>query len=209
MLTLIAVAIVVMAVFTLSHSHRSGSATQRSAGSCRLALIQTLGVLRRPQTTADLRALRPGALPGFLRLATRACRNRVRLPVSAEKLDRSLVRRVRCQAWATRSDSCRLLPSRRASSPRAARVWRSLCTDVGSTWRPQLADAAALRAHGLVLSGNVGDGINRGVMVVPDGVASVRLRAFRLPSQPSADTRGIASTNTPVHANVTCSKSAT
>lgn len=101
---LLAIAIAVVAIATLGHRHGATIARTPSASS-RNALLQILGVLRRPQTGADVLSTRargvggaaPGGLFGLSPSAQAAwCRspNRAAMPCALE-LDRPLVRTVR------------------------------------------------------------------------------------------------------------------
>lgn len=184
--TLIALAIAIIAVTTLTHGGAPTTTANHPAGSSRQALIQTLGVLRTPQTGADIAALRSASLSGFLRpIATGACRPRGAPP---------MLRQARSIAGPNRAHSRpglsgRLLPvqltadelfpgRRRGDDDHIARAEIRL-TGGGP------ASVGELRFDGLVLSANVGDGTNRGVAIVPDGVGKVTIGAFRLLDQPA------------------------
>jgi hypothetical protein len=201
--TLVVVAVAVIAVVTLSHGHTSSSTANRQAGSSRHALIQTLGVLRRPQTSADAEALRPGALPGFLRIPTAECRGRGPASLCADRLDRSLVRRVRLPGSGYEVDFLPVASTPTSFLPLGGEGLAITLHGPGiylDASGPKLTDVTALRSHGAVLSANVGDGVNRGVIVVPDGVARVTLRVVRVLNQPRARERATASW--PVRDNV-------
>jgi hypothetical protein len=59
-----------------------------------------------------------------------------------------------------------------------------------------------LRSNGIVVSANVGDGTNRVVVVVPDGVTKVTLTALRFLHQPQAHTANLVTSISPVDENV-------
>jgi hypothetical protein len=211
----VAVVVLVVAVALISFRHSGtrspSSAVPTSVRTSRQELTRLLGVLRRPQTKADLDArLLTGASlrPAFNRLA-----GAWRYPT----LDRSLVRVVNVPAWHAKIaiDPATYQPSR-SSAQRAEGVDLSMwigsaptappASYTGSGLRPYTA--ATVRDHGLALSD-----ATRGktIILVPDGVASVTLQPIRLTppriasgfQQPPAVQPGeFASVTAAVHDNV-------
>ena len=182
-----ALAIAVWAITTLSHRHPDTVTGRAPVSSSRHELLRTLGVLRRPQTKTDLLATRPGGeggeLPGIFRIAAAgACRgmNRSLLPCTV-RLDTPLVRAVKV------GDGYRaaIFPTKiQRSTARAQRgegviiALRGPGLYIITSMTP--TSTQALRNHGLLLSDYVASGVNRGVMLVPDGVAQITLDHFRL-----------------------------
>lgn len=182
-----ALAIAVLAITTLSHRHPRAVPGSSPVSSSRRELLRTLGVLRRPQTKTDLMATRPGGeggeLPGiFLIAAGRVCRGRSSSPLPCTlRLDTPLVRAVKV------GDGYRaaIFPAKiERSTARAQRgegvviALRGPGLYIVTSMTPTSAEA--LRDHGLLLSDYVASGVDRGVMLVPDGVAQVTLDHFRL-----------------------------
>jgi hypothetical protein len=70
----VALAVAVLAITAFSHRHSQTVTGGSPVSSSRQQLLQTLGVLRRPQTKTDLLATRPGGaggeLPGIFRVAS-------------------------------------------------------------------------------------------------------------------------------------------
>lgn len=182
-----ALAIAVLAITTLSHRHPGMVVGRSSVSSSRQQLLRTLGVLRRPQTKTDLMATRPGGeggeLPGIFRMAAAGvCRgmNSSLLPCTV-RLDTPLVRAVKV------GDGYRaaIFPAKiERSTARAQRgegvviALRGPGLYIITSMTP--TSLQALRDHGLLLSDYVASGVDRGVMLVPDGVAQVTLDRFRL-----------------------------
>jgi hypothetical protein len=184
----VALGIAVAAIAAFSHSHRTTLAGSSPVASSRQQLLRTLGVLRRPQTKADLLATRPGGdggeLPGILRIASAGvCRreNTSLLPCTL-RLDTPLVRAV------TVGDRYRaaIFPTKiERSTPQARRGEGVVIALRGPglyiiTSSPTPTLAQALRTRGLLLSDYAASGVDRGVMLVPDGVARLTLDHFRL-----------------------------
>lgn len=207
---------VVVAVAMVAHPRLSGhgrgpSGTQApvTAGSVkatRQQLIQMLGVLRRPQTKADLA---PTFVHGGLLTMPAGSARRLGYP----KLDRGLLRVVKIPAWHAKVgiEPATWQPS--PSSPHrsegiALELWIGSkptippSSDVGTGPRPTSIDA--FRAHGLALAGIVrGKNLMDGVTLVPDGVARVTLRPIRLGKVPvRVDPSRFGATTATVHANV-------
>jgi hypothetical protein len=98
----VALAVAVLAITALSHRHGQTVTGGSPVPSSRQQLLQTLGVLRRPQIKTDLLATRPGGaggeLPGIFRVASDGlCRRRGTsslLPCTL-RLDTPLVREVK------------------------------------------------------------------------------------------------------------------
>ena len=183
----VALGVAVAAITVLGHRH-SGTVTGRSSvSSSRQQLLQTLGVLRRPQIKSDLLATRPGGeggeLPGIFRVASAGlCRGRTSslLPCTV-RLDKPLVRAVDIGAGYRAA----IFPTKIERSTGQAQRGEGV---VMALRGPGLyiitsntpTSTQALRNHGLLLSDYVASGIDRGAMLVPDGVVQVRLDRFRL-----------------------------
>jgi len=183
-----ALAIAVWAVTTLSHRHPSTVGGSSAVSSSRQELLRTLGVLRRPQTKTDLAATGVGGdgglLPGIFRVSTTrgACRGRNSslLPCTV-RLDTPLVRAVKLGD----GYSAAIFPAKiERSTARAQRgegvviALRGPGLYIITSMTP--TSLQALRDHGLLLSDYVATGVDRGVMLVPDGVAQITLDHFRL-----------------------------
>lgn len=213
----VAVAVVAVALTTFHHRHpATGDAVGAGgASSSRAQLIHTLGVLRRPQTKADLYARLPGQpragldqeLPGFLRPSTAECGGRNRsLPTCAVSVDKPLIRTVSSAATPYKVG---ILPVvRQRTSASAERTEGLVITLRGpgiylADSGPNPTSVAALRRHGLLLSAYGAHGVNRGAIVVPDAVAKVELGQLRLlePTR-SIQPLHIASTSSDVTDNV-------
>jgi hypothetical protein len=204
----VAVAIAVIAVVLLGHGRAPSESAASQAGRARQALIQTLGILRTPQTAADRRDLRASALPGFLRVSSSGlCHGRTTPLPCAETLDRPLVRSVRLPGLGYRVGFFPVA-IRPAAAVATSAAGEGLTITLhgphiyllGSGEPP--VSAATLRSRGLVVSANVGDGINRGMVVVPDGVARVVLRGFVIRQPAHATAGGVRSTSARVRDNV-------
>jgi hypothetical protein len=181
----VAVAVALVAVMALHHRHPAVPTTDRVTSSTTSStaqpspeisppqLLSTLGVLRRPQTEADRQAW----IPGFFRtFASGGCRE-ANTPLQCTlRLDRGLIREVVVPGSGYQVG---LLPYTGAGATvgvavtlqgpgidyAAAGPWSD-----STTFPPGLS---ALRSRGLLLSAYVSDGVDRGVIVVPDGVARV------------------------------------
>ena len=193
---LLALGVAVLAITALSHRHSRTGTEGSPVSSSRQQLLQTLGVLRRPQTKTDLLATRSGGaggeLPGFLRVASAGlCRERTSslLPCTL-RLDTPLVRAVKV------GDGYRaaVFPVQIARSTIQAQrgegvvlALRGPGLYIITTMTPSTVQE--LDDHGLLLSDYVASGVDRGVMLVPDDVAQITLDHFRLlaPRQASLD----------------------
>jgi hypothetical protein len=185
---LVALAIAVVAVTTLGHRPQTTVTATSPVTSSRHELLQTLGVLRRPQTRTDLLAARPGGeggeLPGLFQVSTTrgACRGRNSslLPCTL-RLDKPLVRAVkigdgyRAAIFPTKIERSTAQAQRGEGVVIALRGPGLYIIDSMTPTSTQ-----ALRNHGLLLSAYVASGVDRGVMLVPDGVAEITLDHFRL-----------------------------
>jgi hypothetical protein len=197
---LLAVAIGAVAITTLGHRSRPVVPASSTAVSSRHELLQTLGVLRRPQTRMDLLATRPagdgGEFPGIFQVPFP-----VRSPV---RLDTQLVRAVNV------GDGYRaaIFPTTvERSTPQAPRgegiviALRGPLPFSAFIASPTPTSVQALRSHGLLLSEYVASGTDRGVMLVPDGVARITLDHFRLSAPRSASLGQIPATTSTVTDN--------
>ncbi len=205
-----ALAVAVLAIATLGHRHPATITGNSPVSSSRQELLRTLGVLRRPQTKTDLMATGPGGeggeLPGIFRFSTirGACRGRDRslLPCTV-RLDKPLVRDVRIGD----GYSAAIFPTKiERSTARAQRgegvviALRGPGLYIITSMTP--TSLQALRAHGLLLSAYVASGVDRGVMLVPDGVAQITLDHFRLLAPRSASLGQVPPTTSTVSDNV-------
>lgn len=217
---------VIVAVFALSLSHsarRSAPATSAdSVQTTRHQLIQTLGVLRRPQTKADLD---PEVAPAFLGIASipqQFAHQHKRLPPGLErrvaqlgypKLDRALVRVVKIPAWHAKVgiEPATWQPS--PSSPQRSEgldleLWIGTKPTIPPSSEdgtgPQLTSIETIRSHGLALAENArGQHLIDGVLLVPDGVARITLRLTRVIRTPvGVDPSQFGSATATVHDNI-------
>jgi hypothetical protein len=202
---LLAVAVtVIVAAFALTlfhHGRQSPPATPASSTQAtRQQLIQMLGILRRPQTKADLN-------PKFNPFAG---------PLAQQgypKLDRALVRVVTIPAWHAKVgvEPATWQPSR--SSPQRSEgvdleLWIGNkptippSSHIGTGPRPTSVET--VRAHGLALAGNVrGKDLMDGVLLVPDGVARITLRPIRVIKAPvRVDPSRFGTATATVHDNI-------
>lgn len=188
---LVAVVIAVLAITTLGHRPRTRGTAPSPVASSRHELLQTLGVLRRPQTRTDRSATRPGGdggeLPGIFRATALGAASRPLCPRGSSalpctlRLDTPLVRAVnvgdgyRAAIFPTKIERSSLEVQRGEGIVIALRgPGLLIITSMTPTSVP------ALRSHGLLLSDYAASGIDRGVMLVPDGVAELMLDHFRL-----------------------------
>lgn len=188
---LVAVVIAVVAVTTLRHRSQTQVTATPPVASSRDELVQTLGVLRRAQTRTDRAAIRPGGdggeLPGVFRVTAlgaasrRLCADDSSALPCTLTLDTPLVRSVKI------GDRYRaaIFPAKiKRPSPQAQRgegivlALRGPGLYIITSQTP--TSVPALRRHGLLLSAYAASGIDRGAMLVPDGVAQVTLDHFRL-----------------------------
>ncbi|MBV9605159.1 MAG: hypothetical protein JO027_08630 [Solirubrobacterales bacterium] len=187
--TAIVLAVVIAAVAVLSHGHApSAPARPGPAVSFDRQLLDTFAVLRRPQTAADLRA----PLPAFLRVSSSpAClgANSARLPCTL-KVDPPLIRTV---AVPGSRYEVGIFPVNVQSGAPPLRTLRDVAVTLDG---PGVRGAAgtgpwgltSIRTRGLVVSDYVSAGVNRGVFLVPDGVARVVIGPVHL-LDPSISTR--------------------
>jgi hypothetical protein len=179
----VAVAVVLVAVAVLSHGHTPSARPRPAPASPAVSaapLTSILGVLRRPQTEADRQTWIPGFFNTF---ASAGCRSASTPFQCTLRLDRPLVREVSVRGSGYRVG---LLPY--TSRGRVAGVAVTLRGPgvnylAAGPWSDSTTippGLSALRTHGLMLSTYVSDGVNRGVIVVPDGVARVVIGPVRL-----------------------------
>jgi hypothetical protein len=205
----VALGVVVVAITALSHRHRTTVAGGSPVASSRRQLLQILGVLRRPQTRTDLLATRPGGdggeLPGIFRVphSRRLCQSGTSALPCTVRLDTRLVRSVnvgdgyRAAVFPTtveRSTPQALAGEGVVLALRGPGLY--IITSMTPTSVPVLRD------HGLLLSDYVASGVDRGVMLVPDGVALLALDHFRLLAPHAASLGQIPSTTSTVTNNV-------
>lgn len=205
--TAVVIVVAVVAVAMLSHGHAPSAAPSPSPNSRPTAtsnqLTGMLGVLRRPQTEADRQAW----IPAFFRtFASSGCRA-ANTPLQCSlRLDRALIRQVLVPGSGYRVG---LLPyTGGAAITGVALTLRGPGLDylAAGPWSDSTTiptGLSALRSRGLMLSAYIAQGINRGVIVVPDGVARVVLGPVRLTDR--SVTRRIAPTagaSAVVHDNV-------
>lgn len=188
----VAVAVALVAIVALdrrhpssppAHSTTSATTSPSAQPSPQISppqLLDTLGVLRRPQTNVDRQAWIPGFFRTFASSGCRAANTPLQCTL---RLDRPLIREV---AVPGSGYQVGLLPYTGGEGIAgvavtlhgpgiyylAAGPWSD-----STTFPPGLA---ALRSRGLMLSAYVSDGIDRGVLVVPDGVARVAIGPVHL-----------------------------
>jgi hypothetical protein len=181
--TAVVIVIVVAAVATLSHRHASNAPTSSGPAPSTASvapLTGVLGVLRRPQTDADRQTWVPGFFTTFASPACRAANTPLQCTL---RLDRPLIRQVAAPGSGYRVG---LLPY--TSKGKIAGVAVTLRgPGIGylaagpwsdsTTIPPGLSE---LGTRGLMLSTYISDGVNRGVIVVPDGVARVVIGPIHL-----------------------------
>jgi hypothetical protein len=215
---------VIIAALALTLSHGGGQSppatTAARAQTARGQLIQALGVLRRPQTKADLD---PELVPGFIRIAEipgRYARGHTRPPAGLErflarmgypKLDRALARVVKIPEWQAKV-GIEPLTWRPSPSSHHRTEGLNLALWIGSAPTiPPSSDigtgptsVATFLAHGIALADNV-RGTDRmdGIVLVPDGVAKITLRPIRILRAPvRVDPRGFGTVTATVHDNI-------
>ena len=203
-----AVAVVVVAVAALSQRHASSApstaptssvptssvptssapTSSGPAGSSSTASISQLtgmlGVLRRPQTTADRQTWVPGFFTTFASPGCRAANTPAQCTV---RLDRPLIRQVVVPGSGYRVG---LLPYTSAGTSAGAIAGVAVTLRgpgvdylAAGPWSDSTTippGLSALRTRGLMLPTYISDGVNRGVIVVPDGVARVVIGPIRL-----------------------------
>jgi hypothetical protein len=176
----LAAGVLVAAVAVLSHRQPPRSSAPSGPAASARALVDMLGVLRRPQSEADRRTW----VPGFFRtFASPGCGKANTRYQCTLRLDRPLIRQVTVPGSGYRIG---LLPY--TSAGKIAGVAVTLRGPginylAGGPWSDATtipAGFSALRTRGLMLSGYVSAGVNRGAIVVPDGVARVVIGPIRL-----------------------------
>ncbi len=182
--TVVAIGVAVVAVVVLSHRHSSSPPSPPSPSAPAASTSQLtgmLGVLRRPQTQADRQTWVPGFFATFASSGCRAANTPLQCSL---RLDRPLIR----QALVGPGSGYRvgLLPYTGARGVAGVAVTlRGPGLDylAAGPWSDSTTippGVSALRSRGLMLSAYIAQGINRGVIVVPDGVARVVLGPIRL-----------------------------
>ena len=207
---LVATGVAVTGVIVLHPRHTANRGDVGAPAAARRQLIEAFGVLRRPPTRADLMAERTpgtgGLLPGYLGFPkSRACGGpNAPVLLCSVTLQRSLLRSVRVRGYRVGIFPASATPSAAPVQPSEGVVMAFrgpgiYYADSG----PRLTSVATLRRQGLVVSAYVSGGVNRGAILVPDGVARVTLGSFRLaaPWSPARPVR-IAATGAPVSDNV-------
>lgn len=186
----VAVAVAVVAVSALRRApEHAATAAQRGVASSRRQLLATLTVLRTPQTNAALHGELSSAggepLPAFFRSAeSSVCREPGQLPpVCGVRLDRSLVRVVRIgrsgyRVWIFPATSTRADPFSPAGAVVSILLHGPGIYAAGNV--PPLTGIPELRAQGILVTAYAAAGVDRAVILVPDGVRKVALDQFRL-----------------------------
>lgn len=158
-----------------------------SFAAARKQLIGALGVLRTPQTNADRLSARPtgvgGLLPGFFRFPTSTVCQDPNRPVllCSMRLDESLIRSVRVGAYRVGLFPATSTASAVVVQPREGVVMSLHGPGIyNANSGPRLTDLATIRRQGLLVSAYAAAGLDRGVVLVPDGIARVALGSFRL-----------------------------
>ena len=193
----VVVAVAVVAVAVLGHGRHPGpsaTASGPSGGSPRAELIRTLGVLRRPQTKADLQGVE--RLGRWLKAVPKQEVGPNLKQWGYPELDRRLARVVNVPAWRAKVLIAPSQPSA-TSGHRPERVELGLWwTGTTFPWPrslnlsgPTPTSVGALLVHGLAVDPVVpgldeihgvvrGPDVQDGVLLVPDGVASIKLGRF-------------------------------
>jgi hypothetical protein len=184
--TAFVVAVVLAAVTALSHRHSpsaptsSGAAPSTPSTPSASQLTRVLGVLRRPQTAADRQTWVPGFFATFASPGCRAANTPLQCSL---RLDRPLIRQVAVPGSSYRVG---LLPyTGDGKIAGVAVTLRGPGIDylAAGPWSDSTIippGLSALRTRGLMLSAYTSVGVNRGVIVVPDGVARVLLGPIHL-----------------------------
>lgn len=195
----VTIAIAILALLVLSHGHRASPTTspnRPAAGSPRAALIRTFGILRRPQTKADLdrelltlylHDLHTGSVPPERYVPISGPPSQLKRS-GYPALDRQLVRTVDVPAWTAK---VLIAPTTFQPSPssrkRSEGLDLALWIGTASTIPPSSLIGTGpppwrlgtLLAHGLALADAApGKRVLDAVYVVPDGVTSVQLGPF-------------------------------
>jgi hypothetical protein len=178
--TAVAVGVVVVAVAVLSHRHASSPPARSGPAASRSQLTEMLGVLRRPQTQADRKTWVPGFFNTFASPGCRAASSPFQCTL---RLDRPLIRQVVVPGSGYQVG---LLPYTSAGKIAGVAITlRGPGIDylAAGPWSDRTTippGLSALRARGLMLPAFVSEGVNRGAIVVPDGVARLVLGPVRL-----------------------------
>ena len=195
----VTIAIAITAIVVLSHGHQASPTTSPSrpvGGSPRAALIRTFGVLRRPQTKADLdrelltlwlQDFQTGSIPPERYIPLPGPPSQLK-PWGYPALDRQLVRTVDIPGWTAKA---MIAPTTFEPSPPSPKRSEGLdlALRIGSASTippsslsgigPPPARLGTLLAHGLALADVApGKRLLDTVYLVPDGVASVQLGSF-------------------------------
>lgn len=178
--TAVVVLVAVVAVAMLSHRHAVSPPAHSGPAAPAGSLTDMLGVLRRPQTQADRQTWVPGFFATF---ASPRCPAASTPLQCTFRLDRPLIREVDLLGSGYRVG---LLPyTSKGEIAGVAVTLRGPRIDylAAGPWSDSTVISpglSALRTHGLMLSAYVSDGVNRGVIVVPGGVARVVIGPVRL-----------------------------
>jgi hypothetical protein len=172
--------VVLVAVAVLGHGHAPSPPTPSAPAARASQLTSMLGVLRRPQTEADRQTWVPGFFNTFASPGCRAANTPLQCSL---RLDRPLVREVDVFGSGYRVG---LLPYTSAGKIAGVAVTlRGPGIDylAAGPWSDRTTippGISALRRRGLMLSMYVSDGVDRGAIVVPDGVDRVVLGPIHL-----------------------------
>jgi hypothetical protein len=171
--TVVAVGVVAVAVAALSHRHAPSAPTSTQPAASTAQLTGMLGVLRRPQTTADL----SGFVPAYLRAPVpRDCiTHNPRLSCTL-RVDKPLIRQVVVPGSAYRVGLIPLSIARTGAGVAVTLRGPGIYDVADGPWRGGASGPfglTAIRTRGALLSAYAAAGIDRGVIVVPDGVARV------------------------------------
>ena len=226
MLLALGVTVIVAGFALILLDHRGESPPARPASSVQAArqeLIGMLGILRRPQTHADLDRALLGLYLTNLDPDTGVIPPNRYIPMSRPgpslkrsgypELDRRLIRLERIPAW---SAKVLIVPTTFQPSPSSPRRSEGVnlvlrigsaptippSSETGTGPRPTSIDT--VRAHGLALADNVrGNYMLDGVVLVPDGVAKITLRVIRIIRTPvTIDPSQFGTATAPVHDNI-------
>jgi hypothetical protein len=195
---LAAIAIGAGAIVVLGHRHpispSAAGAGASGAHSSRQELVQTLGVLRTPQTTA---ARDPRLVDPTLSTPERLARRHEPVPPGLKRRlaesgnpvpDRSLIRVVQLPGLSAELGFVPASYQPSVNSPRRLEglyvtlLGSGVDGDTGTAGMP--TSLSSLRSHGLAIFNNAPNGSSAGAVVVPDGVADVQLGPFRLVDPP-------------------------
>jgi hypothetical protein len=201
--TAVAVAVAVVAVAVLSHRHTSSAPASSPPAASTRQLTSMLGVLRRPQTKADRQTWVPGFFKTFASPGCHAASTRFQCTL---RLDRPLIRQVTVPGSSYRVGLLPYTSKGQIAGVAVTLRGPGLTYLAAGPWSDSTIippGLSALRTRGLMLSTYIVQGINRGVIVVPDGVARVVLGPIRLTDR--SVTRRLAPTagaSAAVHDNV-------